>query len=103
MKAWMICYNMASDSGLQLENRKITNTSLRVAAFHVQEQVGIDSESGRQFSGHISRGTAATYRRKNDEMSNRIGGAIVSMITGSEAIVDENLGTSLTKNLPLNK
>ena len=77
------------------------SVSACVAAFHVQEDVGLDAESGRQFSGHISRGTAATYRRRNSDMSNKFGGAIISSFTGSQAIMPEKSGVSLTKNLPL--
>ncbi|XP_023338599.1 uncharacterized protein LOC111709216 [Eurytemora carolleeae] len=96
-----LVFNMAIDSGLNILGRKITNTSLRVAAFHMQENIGIDAVTGRQFSGHVNPGTAATYRRKNKETSNKVGGALVEAFTGSLAIHPENCGKSLTKDLPL--
>ena len=97
-----LVYNMCMDSGIKMENRKITNTSLRVTAFHNQENAGIDAVSAQQFSGHINPSTAAMYRRKNQETSSHIGGSMAEAITGSLAIKPEASGKLLTKNLLLN-
>ena len=65
--------NMALEAGLDITDRKITNTSFRVSSFHALENLAVDAQSGQAFSGHVRPQTAAIYRRKNVKKANAIG------------------------------
>ena len=43
--------------------------------FHLfsEENIRIDAATGRQLSGHVDPGTAATFQRKIKETSNKVG------------------------------
>ena len=64
--------------GLDVEDRKITNLSLRVTAMNVQELLGFSEDTTARHAGHSSTKTQRTYKRTDLDRIALVGGATAS-------------------------
>ena len=75
-----------TDSGLEVGERDIANSSLRSSAFNIQENVGLDGVQRQSFSGHVNDTTSIHYLRRNEQKNYTFGAKVVEAITGKEVI-----------------
>merc|ERR1719319_1540861 len=91
--------NSAIEGNLDIADRRISNTSVRLHCFHTQSALNIGEEEAQVLDGHIDPNTRKKYLRANKDNLDVYGAALGAAATGCPAIVPKPQGEVLMENL----